>query len=209
MSETVTIVSLAPYKALDFHHNLGYFVIPAREEGQPYAKLVVKDATAVLRFGDNINIPQPVKAMDLAEDLIGKHAGDNLEPHGVFIAKGDEPTEKELAAAKKKMEEFYKKKVDEADSDFARFGDRKRLTIHAHAAAKHFGLKRPWLLDLAEMAACEGCKELIDPEAVSCPKCRAIRDWEKARKLGLVSQEQYTFATGKAIDAPRAAAAGR
>ena len=187
MSETVTVVSLAPYVVGEAHHELGNLTIPARGKDEKYAKRVITDKVTTKDFGDARKEPVTIKAKDVAEDIVGAHRDPSLSLHGVFIAAGDEPTEAELNAAKKKMEAFYREAISKADSQWARKRDRREIPGHAFHAAEYFHLRKEWAIDMSEMKPCPSCKELIQPDAIKCPKCAAYLDVEKARKMGQLS----------------------
>lgn len=192
-----TIVSVAPFVTLDHHHQLGHYVIPAKEADKPYASLVVWDRYAPKDYGNNKIEREMVNAEDLADDLIGVHREDDLRKVGVFRSAGDEPTEEELKEATARLEEYLRRCVAEAAASWDRFHDRRKIGDHALAAARYFGLKVEWAVDMREMVPCAACQELIAPSAVKCGKCGAIRDWERAREMGLVTVDQYEFGTGK------------
>lgn len=195
----VTIVSLAPYSPFGVHRTEGDYVMPAKKKDEPYAKLVVKDGRTFKDFGEKQKVWETVAAREIAEDLTR-----DCSEHGVFIAAGDEPTDEELrAAAKKLRQEFYPRLIEEADSSYARTGDRKDISLHARVAARILNLKRDWALDLSELTPCIGCQELVAESVVKCKNCGAILNWEKARALGLVSPEQYRFATQEGIEVKR------
>ncbi len=198
---TVTIVSLAPYVTSRVHRQEGDYEIPAKKKGEPYAKLVVRDGRAFRDFGDKNRVWDTVPARAIAEDLVRDCAD-----HGVFIAEGEEPTDEELReAARKLRQEAYPRWIEEADSIFARTGDRKEISLHARIAARELNLRRDWALDLSELAPCVGCNTLVPAGTAKCAACGAILNWDKARSLGLVTPEQYEFAVqrGQAIPMPQ------
>ncbi len=201
MSETVTVVSLAPYPLGEAHHELGNLTIPARGKDERYAKRVYKDVITTKDFGEARKEPVTIKAKDIAEDVVGVYKEASLIPHGVFIAAGDEPTEQELKKAQKAMEAFYRAQIESADNAWLKNRRRREINQHAFVAADYFNLRKEWAIDMSEMKPCYACKELISPDAIKCPKCGAVHNLEAARKAGLVTAEMYNFMKG-AEDTP-------
>src|SRR5579864_7377146 len=63
-----------------------------------------------------------ISAQEIAEDLARELNGDSGEGsfHGVFVAAGSEPTEAELADARRRLEEFQHRLVAAADLEWER-----------------------------------------------------------------------------------------
>jgi hypothetical protein len=192
----VTIVSLADYVTADYQHELGKVYIPAKQPDEPYVKVVVTDRITAKDFGEGRKEVITIPAKDFAEDIVGVYKDENLLKRGVFIAAGNEPTEKEIAAARKQMEAYYRLEIREADSAWSRKQDRKQISDRAVTAANYFHLRKEWAADMTSMAPCAACKELVAADAVRCPHCHAILDQAKAAQFW---PELYNKPTGATV----------
>jgi hypothetical protein len=188
--DTVTVVSIAPYKTRrkQREEHPVALEVPVKPDNAPYGALTVKGGNATKDFGEGQRMPIPVSALDLAQDLVR-----GVEEHGVFIAAGEKPTKEELAEASERRRQFNIKTVDEADSIWARTGDRKQLPFHASFAVKELGLRREWAMDVSAMEPCPACRELIQKGAFTCGKCHAVLDPQKAADFGMLSPDKLEY----------------
>ncbi|MGC2670843.1 MAG: hypothetical protein WA299_03180, partial [Candidatus Acidiferrum sp.] len=110
--------------------------------------------------------------------------------HGVFVAAGETPTEVELADARRRLEEFYRRLVASADLEWERTRNPMFITDLERRAAQQLGLEKPWLYDPKPLAECPVCAEKIKHGVAVCKSCGAILDRDKAALYGLVPQER-------------------
>lgn len=128
-----------------------------------------------------------ISAQEIAEDLARELNGDSREGsfHGIFVAAGPEPTEAELADARRRLEEFQRRLVAAADLEWERTKNPMFITDLERRVARQLGVEKPWLYDPKPMAECPACDEKIKPGVAVCRACGAILDKEKAAQYGL------------------------
>jgi len=141
----------------------------------------------VMDLGDKRTMEIRLSAREIADDLVREINGDSGDSsfHGVFVAAGPEPTETELADARKKLEAFQVRLVENADLEWERSRNMMFITDLERRAARELGLEKPWLYDPRPMADCPACGEKIKPGVAVCRTCGAILDREKAAQFGL------------------------
>ncbi|HYB61316.1 MAG TPA: hypothetical protein VEH50_07540 [Methylomirabilota bacterium] len=220
MSAETAVIANVTENSWTLHRTYGTFFIqgvPAREpiagdvdapgpEGRTPASrhacalTVVTPRTSVMDLGDRRTMELHVSAREIAEDLCREINGDAGEDSflGVFVCAGDEPSEEELAAAGRRLEAFYRRKVAEADREWARSHSHLFLDDLQRRAARMLGLEREWNYELRESAECPGCGERLKPNVAVCKSCGAILNREKAAQLGLVPA---AASPGDSIDA--------
>ena len=153
-----------------------------------FALTIITPRTSVIDLGDKRTMEIHVTARDIAEDLCHEMNGDAGEGSflGVFVCAGDEPAEDEIADAQMRLESFYRRKVAEADREWARSHSHLFLDDLQRRAARVLGLEREWNYEMRESVECPGCGERVKPRVAVCKSCGAILDREKAAQLGLV-----------------------
>jgi hypothetical protein len=131
-----------------------------------------------------------ITAREIAEDIAREINSDSGEGsfHGVFVAAGPEPTESELADARRRLDEFQRRLVAAADLEWERTKNPMFITDLERRAARQLGLEKPWLYDPKPLAECPVCAEKIKHGVAVCRSCGAILDREKAAQYGLVPQ---------------------
>jgi hypothetical protein len=165
---------------------------------------------AIIDLGDKRTIDVNISAREIAQDLCREINGDAGEDSflGAFVCAGDAPTAEELADARRRLDAFYRRKVSEADREWARSHSHLFLDDLQRRAANHLGLEREWNYQLHETSDCPGCGERLKPGVAKCKSCGAILDREKARALGLWRDDASAAAISKsAATSPQAAAA--
>jgi hypothetical protein len=180
------------------------------EPGEPFAITPIRACRSFIDWGDKHTTEIPISAREIAEDIAREINGDSGEGsfHGVFVAAGPEPTEAELADARRKLEEFQHKLVDAADFEWARSHNPMFITDLERRAARELKLDKPWLYDPKPMQECPACAEKIKPGVAVCRSCGAILDREKAAKFRLVgTRKRSSSATRK--EAPGSPEEGR
>jgi hypothetical protein len=142
---------------------------------------------SIIDLGDKRTIDVNISAREIAQDLCREINGDAGEDSflGAFVCAGDAPTAEELADARRRLDAFYRRKVSEADREWARSHSHLFLDDLQRRAANHLGLEREWNYQLHETSDCPGCGERLKPGVAVCKSCGAILDREKARALGL------------------------
>jgi len=155
--------------------------------GEPYAITPIRACRGVMDLGDKRIHEIHISAQEIAEDLAREMNGDSGEGsfHGVFVADGPEPTEAELADARRRLEEFQRRLVAAADLEWERTKNPMFITDLERRAARQLGVEKPWLYDPKPMAECPACAEKIKPGVAVCRACGAILDKEKAAQYGL------------------------
>ncbi len=187
------IYSVAPYVALKKIMPYGpNYHIAARADGQRYATTEIIDSSCFKDFGEGQREFYPIPGEDIAKDLLR-----DVPDQGVWAGTAEVPSEAEIAAAEQKQFDFYKYQVAEADKNWARFKDPRRIESVAFIAARELNIVRDWARDISQLVQCKGCKTLVAHDAAKCASCGSILDWDAAIALGLVSEEQVRFATKK------------
>jgi hypothetical protein len=192
-SDVVSLVNISTQKWPPRHRTyFGSLTIQSPEVGAAYAVTPVRACISVMDLGDKRTMEIRLSAQEIAEDLVREINGDSGEGsyHGVFVAAGPEPTQEELADARKKLEAFHRRLVETADLEWERSHNMMFITDLERRAARELGLEKPWVYDPKPMADCPACGEKIRPGVAVCRTCGAILDREKAAKFGLVDREE-------------------
>src|SRR5713226_5032794 len=157
--------------------------------GEAYAVTPIRGCNGVMDLGDKRLMEYRITAREIAEDIAREINSDSGEGsfHGVFVAAGERPTEKELADATRRLQEFQRRLVAAADLEWERTKNPMFITDLERRAARQLGLEKPWLYDPRPLAECPVCAEKIKPGVAVCRSCGAILDREKAAQYGLVS----------------------
>lgn len=191
---------------------MGTWTIPACEPGENHSKPLE------IPFIMSEGIPTDMEHIEFrqtagsafAESVIGvgkhRHQTEDLRRWGVFISKGDEPTTKEIAAARDHLRERYKELVTQADGYYGDGPGEYRNITRQHRDALDWltadGIDmedRPWHKPLTSKAECPACHGKIPLGSVKCniASCGAVIDWEKAYAFGMVASPERPNA-GKA-----------
>ncbi len=189
-TNTVTLVNISTEKWPPRHRTyFGSLVVRSPEPGEPYAITPIRGCTGVMDLGDKRTMEYRITAREIAEDIAREINSDSGEGsfHGVFVAAGPEPTESELADARRRLEEFQRRLVAAADLEWERTKNPMFITDLERRAARQLGLEKPWLYDPKPLAECPVCAEKIKHGVAVCRSCGAILDREKAAQYGLVA----------------------
>lgn len=187
---SVSLVNISTEKWPPRHRTyFGSLEVRSPEPGEPYAVTAIRGCTGVMDLGDKRIMPYSITAREIAEDIARELNGDSGEGsfHGVFVAAGPEPTEAELADARRRLAEFQLRLVAAADLEWERTKNPMFITDLERRAARQLGLEKPWLYDPKPLAECPVCAEKIKPGVAVCRSCGAILDREKAARYGLVA----------------------
>jgi hypothetical protein len=198
--DVVALVNISTEKWPPRHRPyFGSLVIHSPEPGEEFAITPVRGCAAKMDLGDKRTIDVPLTAREIAEDLARELNGDSGEGsfHGIFVATGPEPTEAELAEARRRLAEFQRKLVAAADLEWERTKNPMFITDLERRAARQLGLEKPWLYDPKPLADCPVCAEKIKPGVAVCKSCGAILDKEKAAQYGLGVESSRQVAAPK------------
>ena len=189
-SEIVSLVNISTEKWPPRQRTyFGSLEVRSPQPGESFAITPIRGCTGVMDLGDKRTMEYRITAREIADDLARELNGDSGDGsfHGVFVAAGPEPTEGELADARRRLEEFHRKLVAAADLEWERTKNPMFITDLERRAARTLGLEKPWLYDPRPMSECPVCAESIKPGVAVCKSCRAILDPEKAARYGLVA----------------------
>ena len=171
----------------------GSLDVRSPHDGEPYALTPVRSCKAMMDLGDKRTMEFPISAREIAEDIAREINSDSGEGsyHGVFVAAGSEPTQIELAEARRKLDEFHRRLVAVADLEWERTHNPMFITDLERRAARELKLEKPWLYDPKPATECPACAERIKPGVAVCKACGAILDKEKAAQFGLVASASH------------------
>lgn len=166
----------------------GSLVVRSPENGATYAVTPIRACKGVMDLGDKRTMEFSITAREIAEDIARELNNDSGEGsfHGVFVAAGPEPTEAELADARRRLEDFYRKLVAAADLEWERSHNPMFITDLDRRAARELKLDKPWLYDPKPQDECPACAEKIKPGVAVCRSCGAILNRAKAAQFGLL-----------------------
>src|SRR6059058_512263 len=187
--KSVSLVNISTEKWPPRHRTyFGSLEVRSPEPGEPYAITPIRSCKGVMDLGDKRIHEIFISAQEIAEDLARELNGDSGEGsfHGVFVAAGPQPTDAELAGARRQLEEFQRRLVAAADLEWERTKNPMFITDLERRAARQLGVEKPWLYDPKPMAECPVCAEKIKHGVAVCRSCGAILDREKAAQYGLV-----------------------
>jgi len=107
---------------------------------------------------------------------------------GVFIAKGEEPTEQELVKAENLLRQYRETQVAEADAYWNAGPQQYQMIVAEHReAAAALGVEREWVKPIRETIECPGCGARVNPRialhAVQQGGCGAIINRERYEKM--------------------------
>ena len=165
----------------------GSLLIHSPQNGEAYAVTPIRACKAIMDLGDKRNFEIALTAREIAEDLARELNSDSGEGsfHGVFVAAGSAPTDEELADARRRLDDFYRRLVATADLEWERSHNPMFITDLDRRAARELKLDKPWLYDPKPQDECPACAEKIKPGVAVCRSCHAILDAAKAAQFGL------------------------
>lgn len=165
----------------------GQFTIHGCEEGSEYS--VPTEVPYITNDPVHVDMFQMAHRHDsgrkLANDIVGvgqfHTPSEDLTKWGVFVAEGEEPTDKELKAAKVKLMKTYDALIAEADNYWNQGpSEYKNVTEMHRLAAKVRGQKdKPWARAVQELATCDICGSQVAPNAAICPICKNVIDEQR------------------------------
>jgi hypothetical protein len=138
--------------------------------------------------------------------------GNNLGEKGVFWSLNEVPTHEELQKAQKRMEEYYRRLVDKANTtQAAEPGKLPDILTPEHLAAaayleENFGMQFVWHTRMARLEDCAICGEKAKA-GVAFHRTDdggvCVRDWARAVKAGARTRAQAFEATEDPQWAPK------
>jgi len=172
------------------------FKIQPCELGEPYSKplvlpSVVLDSYFIESEMKTHSVSGEYMAQDIIHPTIGKtwSFGQNLDDFGVFWTKNAVPSAEELAAARRKMEETFRKLLVMATS-IETSGRLEDITPLMRIAASYFGEDRPWNKIYKKLSECPNCGEPAKPGIIT-HSCGYIFDLDRAMIGGTLDPERY------------------
>jgi hypothetical protein len=192
-ADVVALVNISTEKWPPRHRTyFGSLAVSSPQPGEAFAITPIRGCLGVMDLGDKRTMEYRITAREIAEDIARELNGDSGEGsyHGVFVAAGEAPTEGELAEARRRLEEFQRRLVANADLEWERTKNPMFITDLERRAARQLGLEKPWLYDARPLADCPVCAEKIKHGVAVCRSCGAILDREKAAQYGLVAAEE-------------------
>jgi len=182
----------------------GTFYIPACPEGQPYIKMltplheIVDEIYPKTKNSDAKRLYDDGKkfAIELLGEGRNQHKRNSKRKVGVFIAKSEVPTEKELKEARAQLVTYCNEQVHIIDGLWDR--DRK-LAYDVYrpetfgACARVLGLtgkEKGWLAqgEISTNISCKWCGENVNPNAPVCRNCKNVVNQEAY--LALQAEQQ-------------------
>ena len=192
-ADTAVIVNISTEKWPPRHRTyFGSLELASPQPGEAFAVTPIHGCVGVMDLGDKRTMDFRITAREIADDIAREINGDSGEGsyHGVFVAAGAEPTESELAEARRRLEEFQRRLVAAADLEWERTKNPMFITDLERRAARQLSLEKPWLYDPKPLTDCPVCAEKIKPGVAVCRSCGAILDRDKAAQYGLVPREE-------------------
>ncbi len=171
------------------HRTHGTFVIAGRTPGETFTLTVIGARTGAIDLGDKRTLEFPISAREIAEDLAREVNSDGGEGSyfGVFVCKGDEPADAELACAREQLGAFYRNLVAVADKEWERTQNVIFISDLQRRAARELKLEKEWSYEPQQRMDCPACGEKLKPGVAVCRVCGAVLDRAKAAQFGLVA----------------------
>ena len=223
-NQKIHIFNVGPWPQWINTGSTGQYLVPACPWGEKYVELLTLDGDKsrptygkmippisvimdelVIKSEDDMSRLEEDGRL-FAESMIGIGRAQNpeyaLTRFGIFVAAGDKPTEQELAAVHRQLNEHCRQQVKFAADlyaiDRALFSRAVRPDVH-FVAARVLGrdnpVDSPWMLDASPVGRikCPMCAQVCDPDAAKC-QCGQIINVEKYTDL-MAAQEQIMAAT--------------
>lgn len=200
-----TVVSCVPFPIMEHKPvNPGTFIIKAAKISQGEIEiLVLDDASFNLRLDDTRgNFTVPVLSHQLAKSLINDYTEGFIEVTldarpGLFFVEGEFTAKEIKEKFPEKVQEalriqtnWFKKLVDRADDDWAKFGQKRAISDIQRFAAAAINVDRPWMhvKEDVKIETCPGCGTRIAPNVAVCASCGAILNKVMYDKLDFVGK---------------------
>jgi hypothetical protein len=154
---------------------------------------------------DNLGLDQDA----VADPRYALSQGNNLGAKGVFWSLNEIPTDKEVTAARTRMEKYYTFLLEQARSTEVSNPQELRmlLTPEHHRAADYYGEEHSWHGKKSRPMDCPVCGERVKAGIayhIDASNELCIIDWARTVKAGKRTRSQAFDATGDPQFAPRA-----
>jgi hypothetical protein len=180
---TIKIFNVGPDTHTIGMGGLGTFTIPACEDGEPVSEPLElwRQFPEGYHLDMNKMAELVIDGREIAESIVGcgkfQTPSSDLRPKGVFIAAGDEPTRKEIDAAKAALRKYDLLLVEQANQ-FHQAGPNQWENIqtrtHRAAAIRTGNGDLPWVRGAVQMSKCNVCGSTLDPDAAICIGCKSV-----------------------------------
>ncbi len=193
---SVYIFNVSPWPFSVGLGSLGTFYIPACEDGQRFSRPLKIPGIIQEQYPEGDNQMKLLKAesgRNVAQQILGigahLHPRNALTLRGVFSSERIEPTEKELAAANKALDTYYRQLVAQADSAFSA-GPKALEDVLSNGDGRHYLAARkigrtaaesPWLGNATQgvgRSECPNCGAAYKPPLGECQKCGDVLDMD-------------------------------
>ena len=144
-SSTVSLVNISREKWPPRHRTyFGSLVVSSPEAGESFCDHSHSQLQRGDRHWRKRTVDFHITAREVAEDIARELNGDSGDGsfHGVFVAAGETPTEGELADARRRLEEFYRRLVASADLEWERTRNPMFITDLERRAARQLGPRK-------------------------------------------------------------------
>jgi len=174
------------------HRTHGTFVVAGRSPRELFALSIISARTGAIDLGDKRTLEFPITAREIADDLAREINSDGGEGSyfGVFVCKGDSPSEAELLIAREQLAAFYRNLVAAADKEWERTHNVVFISDLQRRAARELKLEKEWSYEPQQRIDCPACGEKLRPGVAVCRVCGAVLDRAKAQQFGLGAQTQ-------------------
>ena len=140
----------------------------------------------------NVTLDQDNGMNTEAERWVNVGSGMNFSQQGVFFSRNENPTDEELAAAERRLRNYYRTILERVDgipdTDPSKQG---QITQDHHAACEMFGEERPWHRTFTQKETCENCGTKV-PKGIAFHRDNGVlcvRDWKRAVNAGVVKKD--------------------
>jgi hypothetical protein len=179
----VKIFNVSPFSFQRSMGSYGQWTIHACPEGSDYGKAT--EVPYITNDPVHVDMFQMAHRHDsgrkLALDILGvgqfHTPGEDLTKWGVFVAEGDEPTEREVVKARAAWNKTCDALISEADNYYNQGpSEYKNVTDMHRIAAKVRGVDKIWARGTEELVLCPICANRISPAAAICSFCKTVID---------------------------------
>jgi hypothetical protein len=164
----------------------GHFQLLPCPKHLPYAITIIEDREDRLDMGDEHYYWIPIAARDIALDIV---RNEGFDQHGCIVLKGPKPTPAELDEAQLKMLTYYRRKIAEADAEWARYHKYEVIDDNARRACLALGEQREWAYQVVQRLSCPGCGDSV-LATIARHSCGYILDIDRALAGGLIEEHQ-------------------
>lgn len=141
-----------------------------------------------------VNIGVDMWAEITNEELTWIDGGsDDLSVRGLFWTRNDPPEDWELAKSKERLENFYRRKLEQARRYAQSDKTKDQIGDEHHLAAEYFKVREGWHMVAELPSLCPNCGEVLPLASVAYHKNsmgdRCVIDWRRAVDSGAIKYE--------------------